>query len=198
MPVIRVKCVNPKCNTTVTSNTDKWSSEKKMVTIICPACKQPIEKQANPNYAKKNDTEIINPENKNKLSQPENDCAGWLIDKTTKKVYSLRLGKQSVGRGTSNRPSDIALETNDLTISGGHCIIETKTNGKGVIDYTISDNNSKNGVIVNDQKKLAADDNLYLSHLDTITIGRSLFILLSIQEVKTEQDALAWIQKKIK
>ncbi len=88
---------------------------------------------------------------------------------TDSKVYNLFNVMTLIGRQTTNSVADIQIE-NDHFISRSHCYIQF-VNYKG---YLIYDNESKNGVKVNDTK-LRKEDKVYLKNKDIIQIGNTSF-----------------------
>jgi pSer/pThr/pTyr-binding forkhead associated (FHA) protein len=189
VPIIKTTCKNPKCGASVISNSDKWDIAKEIVIIKCPKCNQPIEKHHNPKFTKKGTTDYIH---------HSVDSAGWLVDKSSKSYYELKLKKQTVGRKSSFTASDVLIETNDLTISGAHCLIDARQQVGGAIECLISDNNSKNGLIINKSKRMSSAEVLHLKDGDVVGMGDSEFIFLSIHKAKTEVQVLSWIHNNLK
>ncbi|MBE7169559.1 MAG: zinc-ribbon domain-containing protein [Williamsia sp.] len=93
---------------------------------------------------------------------------GWLIvyeqEKDTQ-LFSLVLGKQTVGRKSVSRPATIMIETKDKYLSRRHFCIEVKAGEKFGFIYLLSNAMAKNPTRVNtpkDETKIVEDCEEYL------------------------------------
>lgn len=84
--------------------------------------------------------------------------------------YQLKDGIQVIGRKSSNKYPDIALDTDDRSVSRTHCIIDSFKNMTDKRCFVIRENNSKNGTYLNGNK-LSQDDEIYLEDGDDIQLG---------------------------
>ena len=114
---------------------------------------------------------------------------GWLIvhDETVKtQSFDLKIGKNNIGR-SSSMDVDIAIETDDMTMSRQHCIIEVIVNDRnGEFSFCINDFKSTNGTILNGQveRKLHEDDQIYLSDGDTFQLGMTKLVFRQNSDIK--------------
>ena len=121
------------------------------------------------------------------------DIPGWLIvhDETVKpQSFDLKIGKNSIGR-SSSMDVDIAIETDDMTMSRQHCIIEIIINDRsGEFSFCINDLKSTNGTILNGQveRKLHEDDQIYLSDGDTFQLGMTKVVFRQNSDIKQKAD----------
>ena len=94
-------------------------------------------------------------------------------------VFEIKDGLNTIGRlsnQTNDFRPDIALVTNDRKISRNHCQISRSTNQRGEIDFTLKDNNSRNGTYLNPgQQRLGPGEEVYLNNGDSFVLGETLF-----------------------
>ncbi len=83
------------------------------------------------------------------------------------KVYKLENGINLIGRKAAQSKADILIES-DAFVSKNHCFIERVKN----LEFVIFDNDSKNGVFLNNQK-LKNTDKIYLKDKDIIRLGKT-------------------------
>lgn len=126
------------------------------------------------------------------LSQPGSTAMatpGWLIvhDETVKpQSFDLKPGKNSVGR-SSSMEVDIAIETDDVTMSRQHCIIDVSLHERsGEYSFCINDFKSTNGTILNGaiERKLHEQDLIYLNDGDTFQLGLTKVVFKKNSDVK--------------
>lgn len=106
---------------------------------------------------------------------------------TTYQSFELTSEYYTIGRKNSGGPEyrpDVEISTNDMKISRKHAIIKKRGN----VGYTIKDNNSKNGVVLN-TTKLAPDEELYLKDGDVFCLGETMFSV-SIADKSIDSDDL--------
>lgn len=116
---------------------------------------------------------------------------GWLIihdENTTQQTFTLKEGKQVVGRKSESKPCDIMVKTEDLYMSRNHFNIEVNKFVNGMYGYSISDCNATNHTFVN-LKQLRGGDELYLKDGDTIQAGETKIVFKSNVEAKDSHQA---------
>ena len=117
------------------------------------------------------------------------EIPGWLIvhDETVKpQTFDLVVGKNLIGRKSSMQVN-IPIETEDMTMSRQHCVIEVVLNERsGEYDFMINDFKSTNGTILNGrvQRKLFEQDVIYLSDGDTFQLGMTKIVFRKNNEVQ--------------
>jgi pSer/pThr/pTyr-binding forkhead associated (FHA) protein len=213
MGKFKITCPTPNCNTTISLNSDDWGTDE-FERITCPACKKIIKKYDNPNY-KRNNNQKTPPKSSAKDSNKtavvatnkkaefaitdlkKDQTPAWLIDMNSDSVYELKFGKQTIGRAGSSKPSDIALITKDVSISGAHFRIEINRTANQGIEFVISDNSSANGVMLNQKRKLEAGEEVVLKDGDVIRLGRSdLYFVSAMSGIKNKNEALTYFKQK--
>lgn len=98
-----------------------------------------------------------------------------LILDSERKHY-LTEGKYTVGRISELKPSIIEI-SNDTFISRQHFIIIGKAVSKTKIEYSVKDNDSKNGTWVNGIR-LKSSEEIYLQHKDQLRAGNTSFEII--------------------
>ncbi len=148
----------------------------------CPGCHKVVtikNKQAEPG-------EELPHQNNNSM---ETVVPGWLIvhDETVKpQTFDLKPGKNTVGR-RSSLDADIPIETEDMTMSRQHCVIDVMENPRtGEYNFCINDFKSTNGTILNGsvQRKLHEQDMIYLSDGDTFQLGMTKIVFKKNSSLK--------------
>jgi pSer/pThr/pTyr-binding forkhead associated (FHA) protein len=125
-------------------------------------------------------------------TQQKNEVPGWLIvhdEAVRNQTFDLKEGKNIIGR-KSSMPIDIAIETDDMTMSRRHCFIEVVLNEKrGEFDFLISDLKAINGTILNGrvQKKLSEQDVIYLNDSDTFQLGLTKIVFKKNNELQKKE-----------
>ena len=104
----------------------------------------------------------------------------FLVDKTSRRRYKLRLGKNIIGR-----KGDVEIDNNDSYVSRFHCLIEmVKTaNGCDIIlmdDGSVSGTGkpSTNGTFHNGEK-LTKIDKIFLEKNDEIRLGKRTTLVVA-------------------
>lgn len=132
------------------------------------------------------------PNNLQQQEQQKIEVPGWLIvhDETVRtQTFDLKEGKNIVGR-KSSMSVDIAIETDDLTMSRLHCFIEVVLNEtRGEFDFLISDLKAVNGTIINAriQRKLGEQDVIYLNDGDTFQLGLTKIVFKKNSDLKKKE-----------
>ena len=109
------------------------------------------------------------------------EITGWLIvhDETAEpQSFDLKIGKNSIGR-KSSLDVDIAIATDDMTMSRQHCVIEVNINERTEkYSFCINDFKSTNGTILNGQveRKLHEHDLIYLADGDIFQLGMTKIV----------------------
>jgi hypothetical protein len=115
----------------------------------------------------------------------------WIMvhdENTRPQTFELKTGKNLIGRKASVAVDKssvavdniIGIETEDIYMSRGHCIIEVLLNKRtGEYNFLVNDFKSTNGTIINAkvQKKLGEQDIFYLNDGDTIQLGMTKVVL---------------------
>jgi pSer/pThr/pTyr-binding forkhead associated (FHA) protein len=118
---------------------------------------------------------------------------GFLIvhDENTKsQTFTLKTGRNCIGRKDADKPCDIMIETQDPYMSRNHCMIEGKMDRSGNIQLILYDPGSLNGTYLNEnQKRLGKDDKVYLEDGDTIQIGKTKVMIKLIKFAKNSEEA---------
>lgn len=184
--IYNVKCLDPNCNTERIVDTSKWNANFPTMKIACPKCTKLIREDANPNYKPVLKTMVISPK---RLITEEIDVerVGWIIKVSDKSYYALKQGINSIGRKQSSKASSISIDSQDVYFSGAHCIINA-VRDKNSIMYFIQDNNSKNGIVLNNERRLHPDEIYHLQDDDVFMLGQSQFKFISIFKAKDEEE----------
>ena len=91
-------------------------------------------------------------------------------------IFELQSGENSVGRFSDSMNNvSIRILTQDALMSRNHCIITMDLNNNGFL-YSLSDNGSKNGTYINDNK-LEKDEIVLITPKDSIRIGKTIMKL---------------------
>lgn len=118
---------------------------------------------------------------------------GWLIvhDETVKlQNFDLKEGKNIIGRKASSATVDIAIDTEDMTMSRRHCMIEVLHNERrGDYDFLINDLNALNGIILNSrvQRRLSENDVIYLNDGDTFQLGLTKIVFMRNTKMRVKE-----------
>lgn len=107
---------------------------------------------------------------------------GWLVvhdENTAPQTFTLREGRNVVGRLSESKPADVMIATHDPYMSRHHSVIEVTRSPQGVYQYLISDCGSTNGTFINadPNRRLSSYDQIYLQDGDTIQMGRTKVVL---------------------
>ena len=163
--LFNVKCSN--CGAMLRIDSNRINPQNPQ--IRCPKCK--------------NIFGVKIPEEKTKIyaGQESEKALAWLVvhDENVKnQTYSLKKGKQVVGRKSISKPCEIMIECNDEYISRNHCEIEVREQN-GRIEVLLSDNKSTNGTWINakEKVKLGKTEKLYLQDNDMLQIGMTKIVL---------------------
>jgi len=140
----------------------------KKITFRCKKCKAPITMKF-PESMGRNDITFVTTNNSRILSGASILIMG--SQKGNEELFDLKEGEQIIGRKSAKKFPEIPIETKDSSVSRLHCVISGFRNSKGELEYTIRDNKSKNGVLLNGLK-LSEYDEVYLKSNDEIYLGQ--------------------------
>ena len=109
---------------------------------------------------------------------PAKKEAGWLTvedNLTLLQTYPLWIGKNMVGRKSKEKPCDIMIETQDMSMGRNHFWIEVTQNEYGNIDFILCDNKTVNHtyIVTNKIKEVGADDRFLLTDGDILRAGKT-------------------------
>lgn len=91
---------------------------------------------------------------------------------TPEQIFPLHEGLITIGRSSATANVTFRIETNDKLMSRKHISIEVKKDSKGGYKHYLSDNNSKNRTLYNNNY-LEAGEVVVLHDNDEIVIGRT-------------------------
>lgn len=129
------------------------------------------------------------------------EITGWLIvhDETVEpQSFDLKIGKNSIGR-KSSLDVDIAIATDDMTMSRQHCVIDVHLNERTEkYSFCINDFKSTNGTILNGhvERKLHEHDLIYLSDGDTFQLGMTKIVFKENSSIKQKAAVVKEVLKQ--
>ena len=139
-------------------------------------------------------TQIINPIDLMSLENGAAIIPAWLIvhdEKTKTQKFPLQLDKNSIGRKSSLQV-DVAIETNDLSMSRNHAIIDVRLKAYNIFEAKLIDNKSTNGTIINGkiESKLNENEGIILQDGDTIQLGDTNLVIKIYKKGATDETIL--------
>lgn len=137
---------------------------------VCPKCQKKLSFTVSMKLAPKFGSDPTLGGNENDISLLLETVSDAL---TAYQSFELTSEYYTIGRKNSGGPehrSDVEVETADKKMSRKHAAIRKK----GKTGFTLKDIGSKNGVYLND-KKLEADEEVYLSDGDQFRLGETTF-----------------------
>lgn len=166
--MIAVRC--PHCN--VGLKVDEGKIPLSITSFKCPKCKEPIPLSLlhsnNINQVSEADTVLVT------HTQHGIGKITVVADANTKEqILPLNEGKITIGRRSSAAKATISIETSDRTMSREHICITVEKDSKGGFKHYLSDNNSKNHTLYNNNY-LENGEVVVLNDKDEIIIGRTL------------------------
>lgn len=196
MQVKRIKC--PQCSTVMDVKNSKEETAK---TIKCPKCQTtlivkfnpvidtPIEAHTfiapPPKQPLANDGATQLAGNQNGATQLSNANGGdtqLVTPHITKSAsaklvyngicYTLRNGRNIVGRKATTSSADVQIDTQDRYMSRQHCMITVTALADGSLKAVLKNYQNKNATTV-DGLELAEDDEIRLNDGNSITLGRT-------------------------
>jgi len=165
--MIALKC--PHCG--VRLKVDEQKIPHDIKAFKCPKCKGTIPINTLREVKKSTDQE---PET-TLLNSPLEACGQLTVianEWTKAQTFTLHEGVYTIGRASHSGHADLAIQTDDHSMSRTHCQIEIKKDKQGYKHY-LSDNNSKNHTLYNDSY-LEKEEIVILHNNDKIIIGRTI------------------------
>lgn len=166
--MISLKC--PHCQ--IGLKVDETKLPKGINSFKCPKCKKTIpvsllENEENRDNA--SDTVLLTPM---KTALGHIIVSADFSISTPEQVFSLHEGMNTMGRKTATSHVSFAIDTTDKLMSRSHISIEVKKDAKGGYKHYLSDNNSKNRTLYNNNY-LETGEVVVLHDNDEIVIGRT-------------------------
>ena len=93
-----------------------------------------------------------------------------------KQVIPLQMGDNVIGRYQKGNPINTAFETADPSVDLNHCTINVSRDKRGLLRYTLSDNNSNTGTFV-DNVEIKGKERRVIDDGTLFTIGATSIIL---------------------
>ena len=183
-----MKVLCGKCQARVNVNTHE--AKTTIIQFKCPVCnitnKLDLSKIKNSPDSENEKTSI---NSNNQLDK----VMGWLVvhdENTKQQTYTLKIGKNVVGRKSVSKPCDILIETADTFMSRNHFAIEISLGTKG-LNYLVYDVTSTNGTFINanKEKKLNQVDRVFINDGDTIQAGHTKMVLRTKKMAGTAKNA---------
>ena len=164
--MIAIKC--PYCQ--VGLKVDEGKLPLGITSFKCPKCKQAIPISLVTSKVKEEEAET-------QLLQPVKKSVGKLTvmanPDTETQTFLLQEGIFIIGRQSSASKADLAIQTNDRSMSREHLRLEVKKEERGGYKHFLSDNNSKNHTLYNN-KYLEEGEIVVLQDNDEIIIGHTI------------------------
>ncbi|KQS33822.1 hypothetical protein ASG33_07175 [Dyadobacter sp. Leaf189] len=123
---------------------------------------------------------------------------GWMVvhdENTPSQTFSLKPGKNVIGRYSPDKPCEIMIKTNDAFMSRNHSLIDITKQPDGSLVFVISDVGSTNGTFINAVRKLSRYDKLILKDGDTIQMGKTKIVLKTRQSTQDAQEAESKVKR---
>lgn len=166
--MISLKC--PYCQ--IALKVDETKLPEGINSFKCPKCKKSIPVSLlNSGESRDNTSETV-------LLSPIKTGLGCIIVSadastgTAEQTYPLHEGQITIGRKSATSDVTFSVKTNDKLMSRSHISIEVKKDLKGGYKHYLSDNNSKNRTLYNNNY-LEAGEVVVLHDNDEIVIGRT-------------------------
>ncbi|MCI6523315.1 MAG: FHA domain-containing protein [Parabacteroides sp.] len=166
--MIAIKC--PHC--LIGLKVDEGKIPLGLTSFKCPKCKGaiPISLLSAGNREGNNDPDTI-------LIHPLKTDIGRLTvlpdENTPEQHLSLHEGTLIIGRKSNASKASLPIQTGDRTMSREHAVIEVKKDGKGGYKHYLSDNNSKNHTLYNNNY-LGDGEVVVLNDNDEIILGHTV------------------------
>ena len=166
--MIAIKC--PHC--LIGLKVDEGKIPLGLTSFKCPKCKGaiPISLLSAGNREGNNDPDTI-------LIHPLKTDIGRLTvlpdENTPEQHLSVHEGTLIIGRKLNASKGSLPIQTGDRTMSREHAVIEVKKDGKGGYKHYLSDNNSKNHTLYNNNY-LGDGEVVVLNDNDEIILGQTV------------------------
>ena len=167
----RVRC--PKCDNYITFDETKYEAGQSLV-FKCDQCGREFGIRIGVSKLRNTQKE----ENPDEQANAEGCGSIVVIDNVFhfKQVLPLRMGNNVIGRYQKGNPINTAFETVDPSVDLNHCTINVSRDKRGVLRYTLMDNNSNTGTFVGDVE-LQPRERRIIEDGTLITLGATSIIL---------------------
>lgn len=165
--MISIKC--PHCH--IGLKIDETKIPISVKEFKCPKCKQPIMVSILDQYKNNQSDEITSVINKSRITK-KGTITVFSTDETPNQIYDLHEGISVIGRKTESSNVTIGIITQDKLMSRKHIKIEVVKNKIGEYTHLLSDMNSKNKTMYNNDY-MEKDEIIVLQNGDEITIGKT-------------------------
>lgn len=169
MSEIKIKC--PSCGKILrlmdspTINTSTFTCPVCKEKHIVGSCQRYVEQ---PKPSSSNEETQYGPSTQRQSSSEETQIVGQLAD-VMGRTYQLQLGVNTIGRKGTTSPATVQIETNDLTMSRNHAIVEV-CNAGGQIIHILRNGANKNPSYFNGTL-IGPTDQLILNNGDRVKLG---------------------------
>ena len=167
----RVRC--PKCDNYITFDETKYEAGQSLV-FKCDQCGREFGIRIGVSKLRNTQKE----ENPDEQANAEG-CGSIVVIENVfhfKQVLPLRMGNNVIGRYQKGNPINTAFETVDPSVDLNHCTINVSRDKRGVLRYTLMDNNSNTGTFVGDAE-LQPRERRIIEDGTLITLGATSIIL---------------------
>jgi DNA-directed RNA polymerase subunit M/transcription elongation factor TFIIS len=167
----RVRC--PKCDNYITFDETKYEAGQSLV-FKCDQCGREFGIRIGVSKLRNTQKE----ENPDEQANAEG-CGSIVVIENVfhfKQVLPLRMGNNVIGRYQKGNPINTAFETVDPSVDLNHCTINVSRDKRGVLRYTLMDNNSNTGTFVGDVE-LQPRERRIIEDGTLITLGATSIIL---------------------
>lgn len=164
--MISIKC--PHCQTKL--KVDETKMPEGIDSFKCPKCKKQI-----PVSLLETSRSGINTSDTVLLAPPKTVLGRISVVRdqdTPAQTFSLFEGKITIGRKSTSTETTFPIVTKDRMMSRNHIVIEVRKDAKGMYKHYLSDNNSKNRTLYNNNY-LETGEIVVLSDNDEIVIGKT-------------------------
>lgn len=132
-------------------------------------------------------------EDQNRKLEKQRVNVGFLVvhdENAPSQTFTIKAGKNVIGRKDEDKPCDIMIETGDTCMSRNHCVIEGKMERSGDFRLILSDPGSMNGTYLNsNSRRLGKNDKVYLEDGDTIQMGKTTAVVKLLRSSRDAEEA---------
>ena len=168
----RVRC--PKCDQYITFDETQYAAGQSLI-FKCPDCGKEFGIRIGVSKLRNRQKDENPDEQAN-----EAGCGSIIIENAFhyKQVIPLRMGDNVIGRYQKGNPANCTFETVDPSVDLNHCTITVSRDKKGMLKYTLKDNNSNTGTFV-DNVELSPKERRLITDGTLFTLGATSIILRS-------------------
>ena len=169
----RVRC--PKCDQYITFDETQYAAGQSLI-FKCPDCGKEFGIRIGVSKLRNRQKDENPDEQAN-----EAGCGSIVIIENAfhyKQVIPLRMGDNVIGRYQKGNPANCTFETVDPSVDLNHCTITVSRDKKGMLKYTLKDNNSNTGTFV-DNVELSPKERRLITDGTLFTLGATSIILRS-------------------